>query len=370
MVLSFNRKLERFATINSIKKAIADGKVKKEELRKQLDQINAKIATTEETKKIHDSIDNIDLSDKVNERITKKEERINYDINKIIFRQPETVDVSEIQPLVDSIENEIKSLGAKISSTIIQTIEESYNEAYSNIIENYKQHLEELNLNVGYGDLSFDPIGQYLEDLLRNTPELKGSVEKFKDTIFVKKKKKVENIVTKKGTRGRRAAVGGGIGAAGGAAIGAAIGSIIPGAGTALGAGIGAAIAAISGGITGAATGKGKQTETIIDYVDIEEEKKVVRMRKFTEYALQPLTIALVKINGIVKEFIEAQTQKIKENLKGQLDNITNLLKQMTNELDSIIAKTGSTEEEIKRNEENLKWLEKVQQSVNKLIEF
>lgn len=370
LVLSFNRKLEHFATINCIKKAIAEGKVKQEELVRQLDQITAKIDTAEETRKIHDSIDNIDLSDKVNERITKKEEKINFEINKIIFRQPEMVDVSEMQPLVNSIENEIKSLGVKISSTIIQTIEESYNEAYSSIIENYKQHLEELNLNVGSGDLSFDPIGQYLEDLLRNTPELNDLAEKFKDTIFDSKTERVENSVTVNSNRGKRAAVGGGIGAAGGAAIGAAIGSIIPGAGTALGAGIGAAIAAISGGITGAATGKGKHTETIIEYVESTEERQVVKMRKFAESALNPLTITLVNINGLVKDFIKTQTQKIKENLKGQLDNVTNLLKQMTNELNSIIAKTSSTEEEIKRNEANLEWLENVQRSIDKLIEF
>ena len=64
------------------------------------------------------------------------------------------------------------------------------------------------------------------------------------------------------------------------------------------------------------------------------------------------------------------ETNRLKDSLKKELVKIDDLLKAKLASINKVKADTEITATEIKRKEENLKWLESIQERVDNLIEF
>lgn len=358
LVQSFNHRLKEIAMVENVQKAIRDDKRKKEELKKQIDQILEKIKMAENAMDISTRIDQIDIMDKVNKEVVEKMKDIRQQINLIIIRHDQKIEKSEISKARCELEKQCKTLPSKISVQIEDILKNSYKELYQNIIDEYKRYLNELNMNIDASSLLFNP-GAFVMDKLK---DLSSVIDDNTHTSYETKDKVVEYEVTVSGTRGRRAAGG----AAGGAATGAAIGSFIPGLGTLLGGLIGGAIGAIGGAASGEDEHKEKRTR--IEQVQV--KKQEVYMKQVAQDYLQPLLNNIGNIQKLVVTHVNNETQRIKGVLKEELGKINNLLIQKTSDLKKKMSETTAKEEDIKRNESNLKWIESIQNRIDQLIEF
>jgi len=370
LVQSFKCKLDELNMVEKIQRIINDDQSKKNDIVDQLEKIEKKIESAEKAKETSQRIDAIDISEKAQEIVVKNIDPIREQINKMIFTQPEKVEKSSVEPMINLLVRQCKSLEPKLYAQIGSAIEKSYQNYFSSVIEEYKQYLGELGLDIVADDMSFDSrtfVMEHLKDLLNSANHLINSytTKKYTNKII-----EVEEDQTIDSNRGRRAAGGGGIGVGSGAAIGAGIGSIFPGIGTAIGAGVGALIGALTGAGIGAATGEGKHTVKVKVPRECKVSSEEVKMKELVNNALQPLLVDLQTIENDVVAHINEQTKKIKDNLKNELDRIDSLLMQKTKSLEAKIAEREATEVEIKQNEDRLEWLDGIKKRVADLIEF
>ena len=370
LVQTFKYKLDELNMVEKIQNTINKDQSKRVKILDQIKQIEEKIKTAEKTKKLTQSIDTIDICKEAQKIVAEKINPIRDQINKMIFRQPEKVEISSAESMISSLVSQCKSLEPKLYAKIGSAIEESYQNYFLSIIEEYKRYLGDLGLGIDAGDLSFDPcafVMEHLKDLSNSANNLINSYTKEKRT---KKTEEGEEERPIESNRGRRAVGGGGIGIAGGAGIGAALGSFFPIIGTGIGAAIGALTGALTGAGIGAATGHGKRTVKVKVSNSYVETTNEVKMKELVTSVLQPLLVDLQNIENKVVDHINGQTKKIKDNLTKKLEKIDSILVQKTKSFELKIAEKDATDEEIKQNEERLEWLDSIQKRVDELIEF
>ncbi len=104
-----------------------------------------------------------------------------------------------------------------------------------------------------------------------------------------------------------------------------------------------------------------KKIKKFVDYVDMEEVA--------SDY-LQPIQRDLEEKKEKAINHALGETNRLKEFLKEELVKIDNLLDEKLNALSLKKDDAKATDAEIKRKEDNLKWLEGIQKRVASLIEF
>ena len=93
-------------------------------------------------------------------------------------------------------------------------------------------------------------------------------------------------------------------------------------------------------------------------------------MRKVAKDYLQPIQKQLEDIKEQAINKSVDNMEILKNFLKKELEEINELLKAKLESIKKVKADTEITATEIKRKEENLKWLESIQERVDNLIEF
>ena len=98
-----------------------------------------------------------------------------------------------------------------------------------------------------------------------------------------------------------------------------------------------------------------------VDYVD---------MSKVDEEYLQPIEINIQKMRVKAEEYIQKETVKIKDTLKKDISRLDDVLDKKLDSLKNTESDTRETEKQIKKKEEELKWLQSIQERVDAIIEF
>ena len=98
-----------------------------------------------------------------------------------------------------------------------------------------------------------------------------------------------------------------------------------------------------------------------VDYVDMNEVA--------SDY-LQPIENDLIKIQNKAIEHVKSETQRLKEHLKIELVSINKILDAKLNNLLIVEADKEAKAEEIAQKENDLIFLENIQQRVNDIINF
>ena len=314
LVQSFNGTLKELATISKIEEAISKDKSKKKKLEGQITQIQEKIDTAKAAMTISSKIDAIDLKEMVEKKVTEEINAIRTQITSIISSQINIVEKSIAIEQCAKLEKKCKALPAKISAAISSILDETYKEALHSIIEEYKKYLYELNIGGDTSELSFNPINLVmgnLDDLSRIIDDnTETEDESFYRKEFVASKRKWYNPFTwfKEGDH--------------------------------------------------------------YEKVKIEKYVDRVPMRKVTKDYLQPIQKQLEDIKEQAINKSVDNMEILKNFLKKELEEINELLKAKLESIKKVKADTEITATEIKRKEENLKWLESIQERVDNLIEF
>lgn len=325
LVQSFNGTLDELATVEKIEEAIRNDKSKKAELEKQIVQIQKKIETARQAKTVSSKIDGIKLTDKVEKKVSAKMNAIRNQISSIISSQSNKVKKNDAKKQCVELEKRCMALPAQINAQITGLLNETYKETLHSIIEEYKKYLSDLNIGIGANALSFNPISLVMGSL----NDLSGIIEEntvTKDESYYVKEsyqKRVEGGFFRK------------------------------------------TVSFLTFGLvddhTYETAYRDKRIEKYVDYVDMEEVA--------SDY-LQPIQRKLEEIKKQTVKHALDETNRLKEFLKKELVKIDNLLDEKLRSLNQIEDDSKATAAAIKRKEDNLKWLEGIQERVHNLVEF
>ena len=155
-------------------------------------------------------------------------------------------------------------------------------------------------------------------------------------------------------------------GALAGAGAGFGAGSFIPGLGNLFGA-LGGAII---GGINGYLSEDDDHFETKTKKVWVDKNVDYVDMSGVASSYLTPFLASLNKIEKTTVEFVEKETVRLKDFLKKELAKIDQVLDEKLDSLSKTQADANAKAEEIKKKQEDLKWLESIQERVNQMIKY
>lgn len=325
LVKSFNGTLDELATVEKIEEAIRNDKSKKAELEKQIVQIQKNIKSARHAKTVSSKIDGINLTDKVEKKMTDRMNAIRNQISSIITSQSNKVKKDEAKKQCVELEKRCKALPAQINVQITGLLNETYKETLHRIIEEYKKYLSDLNIGIGANALSFNPISLVMGSL----NDLSGIIDEntvTKDESYYVKESYQKRV---EGGFFRQAA------------------SFL--------------FFGLIDDHTYETAYRDKRIEKYVDYVDMEEVA--------SDY-LQPIQRELEEIKKQTVKHALDETNRLKEFLKKELVKIDNLLDEKLRSLNQIEDDSKATAAAIKRKEDNLKWLEGTQERVHNLVEF
>lgn len=325
LVQAFKDKLEEMAAVANLQAAIANDKNKKAELEKQINQIRANIKSANEAKTLSNEIDKIDLTPKVKAEVKKYLESVKNDTNKMMSGRNNKVEKAIAKQQCADLEKRCKALSVQIKIEIDKILKTAYNDTINKVIEQYKKHLSSLNMGVNTGALSFNPLNLVSASLANLSQIIEDNTETEDESYYVKEsyQKRVEGGFFRK------------------------------------------AASFLTFGLvddyTYETAYRDKRIEKYVDYVDMNEVA--------SDYII-PFQKNLQNTEQSAIKYVNDETVRLKQYLKGELIKIDKLLNDKLNALSRTEADTKAKAAEIAVKEKNLKWLMDIQHRVKSIIEF
>ena len=310
LVQSFNGTLIELATVEKIKDAIRNDESKRDDLAKQIEQLQQNINAAKKTQSISSRIDNIDLTSKVEREVDARLKTIDDLIIKYTATLGIKVERTKAVEICKDLENRFKDLPEKINADVNAIIRGCYKENYNSVIDEYKRYLSELNIGVDASALGFAPINLVIGhiDSLSNiiNSNTKTEDESYDEPI------PTEFRWYKPWTWGK----------------------------------------------------KRKPT------VHIEKYGHYVDLEAVAFDYFSPIRENMDGIRVNVSEHAKKETEKLKKAIKEKLDEIDGIYKAKLKDLTKTKSESDSTDEEINQNRKKLEWLVGLQKRVSDLVEF
>lgn len=323
LVLAFNDKLNELAAVAHLEDAIRKDKDAKANLEKQIENIKQNIQSAQKAQQRSKSIDNIDLKPTIEAEVRKYVDSVKIQINRLISGQSNKVEKSIAKQKCSQLEKECNSFSIQIKIEIDKILNKAYKETINKIVEEYKKYLSELNIGVNSSALSFNPANLVSASLANMSSIIDANTETADESFTVRDSRKVR----KEGGFLRQ------------------VGSFF----------------GLCDDHTWETEYYNRKVTKYVDYVD---------MKEVAEDYIKPFQTHLVRIQKGAVEHVVAETERLKQHLKGELTKIDKVLNDKLDALTKTEADTKAKAEEIAIKEQNLKWLEGVQKRVNNIVKF
>ena len=363
LVDSFNSKLNDLATFANIEKAIRDDETKKARIEEHIKQIKDSLQTTEKVKECSEIIESLDLTKGLADKVNQSLNSIRSSITEIASVNTSKLELSKAKKACKKIDKEFDDKIIQMQLDIEDIVNTAYNNAIADILDKYTIYLSQLNIQASTDEFSFSPISLVSSELKKITADSE-LLYKYSHEETEKVKIKVPKKVRVEGNRGTMAVKGGfwGTVLAGAALAADALGGCGVFTALAAGAGIGAA--------AGAAAGDDDRVINSETETEVDKQVTYVDMAELVSSYFEPIQLKLAQIPEEVVEYVNSETLKLKDVLKEKLTEINMLVQQKLEELSNTQQKKEQTQEEIRKKEHDLEWLEGIQNRVNKLINF
>lgn len=322
LVQSFNKRLKELAAVATLEQGIKDDAAKKAKFEELIDEIKEKIRSGESARQLSDLVEDIDISETVNEEIQTYVDAQLTKINKTIYKYNNSSKVlkKEAERQAKEIEKENRDLPDQLEAQIDRILTSTYAALYKTIVKKYETYIKDLGLSVVDNVLVINPldfISEDLDDLSQILNANTTSKDEGSDTT---------EEVRVRGER-RRTRFGRWL------------------------------------------LGEYKyETKTVtkhipkwVDYVD---------MSTVVNKYFEPMQMQLKTIKKIALNHVQAETNHIKEKLHEQLQEINNALERKLNELNDTINNVNITAQEMAEKKRNLDWMNGIIERINKLINF
>lgn len=325
LVEAFNEKLNEVAAVAHLEEAIRTDKNAKAELEKQLDEIRKNIKTAKDAQIFSKTIDNIDLTTQSNEAIDECIKGINSNINDILSINEEKVPKEKAYALCENLERTWQALLIQFKIDVEKIFSQMYKNAVNEIMKEYEKYLSALNLQVNSLTVSVNPLNLVSASLSDLSQIMKENTETEDQSYTVREayQKRVEGGFFRK-----------------------------------------AANILSFGRIKDYTYETAYRDKRIAKYVDY------VNMRDVANEYFTPLRKDLEENKVKLHNYLVEESERLKEILRRELEKIGEILEQKLNDLDVTKDAQKLKAEEIRRKEQNLRWLEKIQERINNLVKF
>ena len=324
LVQSFNEKLIELAAVANLEKAIREDKEVKVVLEAQIATIKSYIQSAKNAQDRAKKIDEIDLIPAFKERIDSYIEKINTKLSQMMTDSIK-VEKRIAEQQCDALQKEGQSIVIQVKIEIEKTLENTYKETITKVVEEYKHYLSELNLGVEDSMLSFNSINLVTASVTDLFSIIRTNTKTVDESYSVTE----EHLVKKEGSFLRK------------------VGNFF------------------SFGLIPSYTIETEYFERKINkYVDY------VNMNEVTKDFIEPLQEGLIKMKLSAIAHIQEESIRLKEYLKNELVKIDNILIEKLDRLQKIEADTRAKAAEIEQKEKDLEWLTSIQTRVNNIIHF
>jgi len=316
LVHSFNDKLNELAAVAHLEDAIRKDKDAKAKIEEQIAKIKANIQSAQNAQKRSKAIDNIDLTSTIEKQVATYMTEIKNKLSRMMSGRSNKVEKIKARQQCEELEKECKAISVQIKVQIDKILENAYKDTISKIVEEYKRYLADLNIGVNTSALSFNPANLVSSSLADLSSIIDDNTETVDESYYddkyrwVPSKKRWYNPFS---------------------------------------------------WFNEGAHWEGKTIEKYVDYVD---------MKEVAFGYIVPFKDDLDKIKKDAINHVISETQRLKDDLNGELAKIDKVLNQKLDALSKTEADNKAKTEEIAKKEKNLKWLESIQNQVNNIINF
>lgn len=325
LVEAFNEKLNEVAAVAHLEEAIRADKNAKAELEKQIDEIRKNIRTAKDAQSFSKTIDNIDLTAQSKNAIDECIKGILFNIDDILQTNYKKVPKEEAYALCENLERKREALFIQFKIDVEKIFTQTYKNAVNEIMKEYEKYLSALNLQVNTLSVNVNPLSLVSASLSDLSQIMKENTETQDESYMVREayQKRVEGGFFRK------------------------IGHIIS-----------------FGKIKDHTYETAYRDKLIAKYVDY------VNMLDVTIDYFNPLRKDLEENEKKLQDYLSEESERLKETLRRELEKIDEVLEQKLNDLDATKDAQKLKSEEIRRKEQNLRWLEKIQERINNLVKF
>ena len=325
LVEAFNEKLNEVAAVAHLEEAIRADKNAKAELEKQIDEIRKNIRTAKDAQSFSKTIDNIDLTTQSKNAIDECIKGILFNIDDILQTNYKKLPKEEAYALCENLERTREALFIQFKIDVEKIFTQTYKNAVNEIMKEYEKYLSALNLQVNTLSVNVNPLSLVSASLSDLSQIMKENTETQDESYMVREayQKRVEGGFFRK------------------------IGHIIS-----------------FGKIKDHTYETAYRDKRIAKYVDY------VNMLDVTIDYFNPLRKDLEENEKKLQDYLSEESERLKETLRRELEKIDEVLEQKLNDLDATKDAQKLKSEEIRRKEQNLRWLEKIQERINNLVRF
>lgn len=328
LVESFNNRLKELAAIESLKEDIRYSEERKAKLNQDIERIKGIISSGDAAKVLSTLIDKKDFTKNVSEEINPFINELKKRIDKLIYSHTKSTNVSKSEALrqVKDIQTESATILTQLDARIDDVLTKAFETLYSDILDIYKEHLKTIGLAIKDVDLKLSPLDFVSEDIANVDSLIKKCTQTIDEGDYVTKTKRESRKVKKKNWFWTPWNWG----------------------------------------------SERYDTEYYKRQYQEWEAKFVeyVDMSSVATQYLQPIQVQLVEAQKAAETHAQKEGKRIKDVLKNVLGQIDGILSAKLTELQQITNAAIQTEQEIKRQQEELKWMEGIIARVNKLINF
>ncbi|MBD5641773.1 MAG: hypothetical protein HDQ91_05085 [Desulfovibrio sp.] len=328
LVESFNNRLKELAAIESLKEDIRCSEERKVKLNQDIERIRKIISSGDAAKVLSSLIDKKDFTKNVSGEINPFINELGKRIDKIIFSHTKSSKVPKSEALrqVREIQKESSIILTQLDARIDDVLTKAFETLYSDILDMYKEHLKTIGLAIKDVDLNLSPLDFVSEDIANIDSLIKKSTQTIDEGHYVTKTKRESRKVKKTNWFWTPWNWG------------------------------------------------SERYDT--EYYDRQYQEWVAKNVEYvnmsavaTQY-LQPIQVQLVEAKKAAEAHAHKEGLRIKDVLKKALGQIDGILDAKLTELQKSTDAAAQTEQEIKRQHEELKWMEGIIAKVNNLINF
>ena len=328
LVYSFNNKLKELKTEAELIDSIKDNEQEKKKLEAEISKIEEEIQTGRSAKDYIKLIDNIDVTDEVNDDVEEISGTFQTKIDNILrsFDNETKVPKDKAMRQVKEIDGQRKDMDAQLQAQITKIFERTFKRAYKNIIGIYRQRLERLGFKSDNGNYEFNPI-DYVGSEIANIDKLMKDSLKIVDEGHYEQKTVQEEYKEKK----------------------------------------------TNWFWTPWNWGSERyETKYRDKTIDVWKSKNVeyIDMKKVANEYFVPFQAMLIEQQKNIPRHIDGEVKKLKEVLKKEFAEIERILNTKLSNLKQMLNNAAQTQAEIDKQKHQLEWMRSIVERINKLVNY
>ena len=297
-------------------------------LNQDIERIKKIISSGDAAKVLSALIDKKDFTKNVSGEINPFINELGKRIDKMIFTHTKSSKVPKSEALrqVKEIQKESSNILTQLDARIDSVLTKAFETLYSDILDMYKEHLKTIGLAIKDVDLNLSPLDFVSEDIANIDSLIKKSTQTIDEGHYETKTKRESRKVKKTNWFWTPWNWG------------------------------------------------SERYDT--EYYDRQYQEWVaknvdyVNMSSVATQYFQPIQVQLVEAKKAAEAHAQKEGQRIKDVLKKVLGQIDGILESKLTELQQSTNAAMQTEQEIKKQQEELRWMEGIIDRVNKLINF